>query len=96
LLIGGSVILPSGRTLHYLTQPQEVFLRPGMRYLLVLSYHSVGDFYTLGDDWDLSGGIVRPNTIRGQLVAREGRSSLSGLTVQQLGPALAKELDAQK
>ena len=89
---GGTVTLGSGRTLYYHTSPRKLFLEPDHKYLLVLSYHSEGDFYQYVDDWDISTGTVRANTDRTQYLAREGRSSLDGLTVQQLGPAVGKLL----
>lgn len=90
LFSGGAVTLRTGRTLYYHTGPQELFLEPNHKYLLVLSYHDEGDFYQYVDDWDISTGTVRANTDRTQYLAREGRSSLDGLTVQQLGSALDK------
>jgi hypothetical protein len=89
---GGTVSLRSGRILSDNAQPLDVFLRPGRRYLLLLSYNSQGNWYEYGDSWDISNGVVRANTHRTQYLAKAGRSSLSGLTVEQLGPALDKLL----
>lgn len=91
---GGTVSLRSGRTLTDNTQPRDLFPQPGHKYLLLLSYNSQGDWYGYGDSWDISDGIVRADSRRTQYLAKHGRSSLDGLTVQQLGPALAKELYA--
>jgi hypothetical protein len=96
MLSGGTVALSSGRILSDKVVPRTMFLEPDHMYLLVMSYHQSGDFYTLCDDWDISNGTVQPNTERAQYYAKSGHSSLSGLNVQQLGPALDKELYRQK
>jgi hypothetical protein len=58
---------------------------------LVADPHQKQCRYEYGD-WEISDGIARANTHRAQYIAKHGRSSIDGLTVQQLGPALAKEL----
>jgi hypothetical protein len=95
LLRGGTVLLRSGQKLTADIPPDEPRLAPGHKYLLVMSYEPKGDFYRLADDWDISDGVVRPNTDRTLAFAKEGRSSLSGVRVQQLGAAFNKELYGQ-
>ena len=90
---GGTVILASGRVLTHDTQPIPFSLQPDHRYLLVLEYYRAGEFYLVMDDWDISDGIVRLNTRPDEYRVQHGISTLSGLTVEQLGPALAKLLD---
>jgi len=92
LVGGGTVTLASGRVLSYDTQPVQFSLQPNRKYLLALSYYRDGDFYLVENDWDISDGTVRPNTRSGEYRASHGLSSLSGLTVQQLGPAVDKLL----
>lgn len=92
LVPGGTIALPSGKTLGYKTGPREWSLQPGHSYLMVLSYHKAGDFYFVTDDWDISDGLARPNDCRTDYWERTGRSSLGGLSVQQLGPALERLL----
>ncbi len=92
IVTGGTVKLPSGRTVSYEARPREWSLQPGHTYLLVLSYYKEGDFYFDFDSWDVSDGAARPSDCRTEYWARTGRSSLSGLTVQELGPALGKIL----
>ena len=89
---GGTVTLRSGRVLSYDTEPVQYCLQPGRNYLLVLSYHSAGDFYLVKDDWDITDGTLRPNTRPAEYRAQHGLSALSGFTVEQLGPALDKLL----
>ena len=93
MLGGGTVVLATGRVLTFNTQPIEFSLQPDHKYLLVLSYHREGDFFIVRGDWDISDGIVRPNTEPGEFRAKHALSSLSGLTVEQLGPALGKLLN---
>lgn len=94
LTSGGTVTLQSGRVLSHNTQPIEYSLQPGHRYLLFLTHQRTGDFYVVTNDWDISDGIVRPNTRPGQYRASHGLSLLTGLRVEELGPALSKLLSA--
>jgi hypothetical protein len=94
LVGGGTVFLKDGRILSYGTQPVPFSLQPDHKYLLMLSYYREGDFYLVADDWDISDGIVLPNTRPGEYRAQHGLSALSGLTMEQLGPALQKLLDS--
>jgi len=89
---GGTVTLRSGRTLSYDTQPRTDSLQPAHTYLVVLSYHPEGDFYSYHNTWDISDGMTQPIDCRSKYWARSGRSSLSGLSSWQLGPALSKLL----
>ena len=70
----------------------ELAIQPEHQYLLILSYHRVGDFYEYRDSWDISDGTVRANSpltkYQAEHHAEQGYPSLEGLTVQQLGPAL--------
>jgi hypothetical protein len=96
LVPGGTVTLPSGTILSDGTEPRELFLQPGNKYLLVLSYHREDEFYTYADDWDISDGIARANTYRTQGAAKSGHSSINGVPVSQLGPAINKQLYGRK
>jgi hypothetical protein len=93
LLPGGTVTLRSGRVLSHNTAPRELFLEPSHKYLLVLTYHSDGDYYLCDEDWDISDGVVHANTYRAQYFAKTAPSStINGLTVQELPVALDKRL----
>jgi hypothetical protein len=96
LVSGGTVMLASGRILSYGTQPIRFSLQPDHRYLLILSHYGVGSFYLVEDDWDIVDGVLRFNTRSDEYRAQHGLSSLSGLKVEQLGPALATLLKEQK
>jgi hypothetical protein len=90
-------ILAKGDWASDLSAPQdpyrlEVTLRPGRTYLVILTYHRIGDFYESYDSWDITDGIVRANTPVTKYQAEKGKSPLEGLTVQQLGPALSRLL----
>jgi hypothetical protein len=93
---GGTVLLATGKPLSINTRPRELFLQPGHKYLLVLSYHPKGDFYEYLDSWDISKGTVQPNNSRTQYVARSGKSELSGVPADQIGPVLDKELRSDR
>ena len=90
LFDGGTVILPGGRVLSHHTEPVDFCLEPEHKYLLVLSYQREGDFYILESDWDITDGIVRPNTYRTQSLAKRGLSLLNGLKAEELGPSVRK------
>ena len=94
LLPGGTVMLRSGQKLTADIPPDEPQLVPGHRYLLVMSYEPKGDFYDGTADWNISDGVVRPNTDFTRALAKEGRSRLNGLPVGQLGAVLSEELYA--
>lgn len=62
-----------------LEKPRRYSLQPQKTYLLVLSFHASGAFYTEGKSWDLSGGTVQANFDKGI----QASSQLLGLTIQQ-------------
>ena len=78
----------SGGRLSYLVDPQDFFIQPGKRYLLVLSYNADGDFYTLVKNWELSGGVVNANSKLEQIRAAQGKASLAGVAEAQVASAL--------
>lgn len=94
-IAGGTVLTQTGDTLHYLTQPRGLFVKPNRKYLLVLSYEEREEFYTLAENWDISDGIVRVNTRRGKLRMREEKSSLNGLAISELDQTLNRLLSEQ-
>jgi hypothetical protein len=75
---GGTVETSSGQVISYLTRPQNLFLQPARTYIMVLSYQKLGDFYRLGNNWDITNGVVKPNTHFDQMIFEQGRSSISG------------------
>jgi hypothetical protein len=81
---GGTVRTADGRDMSFLTHPRAYFVQPGKTYLLVLEYHADGDFYILGKSWDLSDGTVRANSGIDRKRETEGRSTLLGLSQDQL------------
>ena len=74
----------------------QIDLLPGHKYLLILSYQSVGDFYEERDTWDITDGTVRANSPVTKYQATQGRSRVEGLTVQELGPALPRPSSAHR
>lgn len=94
ILDGGTVVLGSGRILSDYAQPPEPLFQPRRSYLLALQYQSEGDWYELKEDWDITDGVVRVNTGWGQYLAKQGRSRLNRLPVEQLGAVLSEELYA--
>lgn len=96
MLNGGTVALGSGRILSDNTQPSELSLQPAHTYLLVLQYHKEGDWYEDEGDWDVTDGVVRANTRWEQYLEKHGRAHLNGLTLDQLGPAVDKQLYGQR
>jgi hypothetical protein len=95
LLYGGTVILRSGQAFSLHTEPCDYSMEPEHKYLLVLSYEPVGDFYHPYDIWDISNGTVQALDQRNQYLAHEGKSALNGLRVEQLDAVLHKLLDGQ-
>jgi hypothetical protein len=87
-IIPGGTVQIAGDTLSYLVDPEDFFIQPQKRYLLVLSYHSDGDFYTFVKNWDLSDGVVKPNSKVEQIRAAKGKAILSGKSETQLPAAV--------
>jgi hypothetical protein len=81
---GGTVAIASGQNISFLTQPRKRSLQPNKSYLMVLSYHASGDFYSDAGNWDISDGTVRANNLHEEERFKECRSTLVGLTVEQL------------
>ncbi len=71
----------------------RLFPSAGRKYLLVLSYQPVGDFYKIYDAWDITDGTIRAVRQRNQYVAHEGKSALNGLPAWQLDVVLPKLLN---
>jgi hypothetical protein len=83
-LRGGTVKTAGGNVISYLTGPRPYFIQPQRTYLLVLSHHADGDFYSRAGDWDISDGVVRANSDRESRIAQQGKSALVGLSKDQL------------
>lgn len=88
--IAGGSVQTSGGNLSYLVDPQDFFIQPGKRYLLVLSYNADGDFYTLVKNWELSGGVVTPNSKLEQTRAAQGKAALASVAEDQIAPVLQR------
>lgn len=93
---GGSVSISDGKTLSYLTDPKEYFIEPPKKYLFVLSYNETGAFYTIAKTWDLSSGVVKPNSRADQVSAQRGQSSIIGLSENRLIPVLQGLLSSER
>lgn len=92
---GGTVDLGDGRVLSYLTDPREYALQPSRDYLLVLTHVPSGDFFTVDRNWDITDAIVKPNTWHEAILAKKGRSRLSGLSVEAAISEVKKQLPGQ-
>jgi hypothetical protein len=83
---GGTVRDASGRTMSFLTHPRQYFVAPGKSYLLAVSFRTAGEFFILGKNWEIAGGVVKPN-----FVSRRP-SAFAGLTLKQLIDAIPVDL----
>lgn len=63
-------------------------LQPNHQYLLQLVYQPNGHFFLLGKFWDTTTGTVRPVKADDILRQRRGRSSIDGLSLNQLSSSL--------
>jgi hypothetical protein len=80
VLPGGTVRTDEGSILSFLIDPKQYFIQLGRTYLLILDYHSLGDFFILGKMWDVSDGTARPAFV----VTSETRPEVNGLSTNQL------------
>jgi hypothetical protein len=82
---GGTILSPWGSTISYAVQPEQYDFQPGHTYLVQLGFHADGNFYTggyrTGKRWDLTDGLVRPNTQALVHRAAHNSSELNGLKV---------------
>jgi hypothetical protein len=95
LVRGGTVKTKDGKTISYLTSPRAFSVQPHHTYLLVLSYYADGDFYKIDRSWDISDGVVRVNSEVEQKRVQEGKSTLVGLTTDQLIRSLEERFVAR-
>ena len=87
---GGTIALPDGELISFLTHPKPYWLQPNHTYLLSLHFESDGDFYTVNESWDVTDGTVHANIIEvGQ--AQQHTSGVVGLTRAELTAALASK-----
>ena len=75
-----------------LADPKEYFIASYKKYLFILSYRARGDFDTIAETWDLSTGVVKPNSGAEEEKVKAGRSSIVGLTEDKLIPTLQELL----
>jgi hypothetical protein len=94
-IVGGTVTNAAGKILSYLTPPRELFIQPFHRYLLLLSYHPVGGFFSRGTDWEVKDGVIHANDRYEVAQAKEGKSWIDGLTVEQFSRDLPSKLSAK-
>lgn len=90
LIFPGGTVKAAGETISYMTQPRHYFLQPGKTYVLILEYHKKGNFYGFGKDWDLSNGIVMPDSDIDRKRQIEGSSTLVGMKEQDLIRSLSE------
>lgn len=82
---GGTILAPWGKVLSYLVgNPLPYDTQPGHTYLFLLQYHSEGNFYTEGKRWELSDGVVKPDSDLEQYRAEHGKSEINGLKLPDL------------
>ena len=94
-VLGGTVRTKEGQVISLYTSPREYSLQPGHTYLLVLRYLPETDLYS-GSGWDVSDGVVRANSRRDLYYERHGKSSLIGLTVDQLRAVLRQRFQTKR
>jgi len=80
LVAGGTVRLPNGQVISFLTQPRAFSIQTGRVYLMALRWYPKGDFYALRESWDLTSGTVQPNSRLGVWRKENGGSRIIGLS----------------
>jgi hypothetical protein len=82
---GGTISAPWNGVLSYLVdEPLAYDAQPGHTYLFLLEYHPEGNFYTQSKRWELTDGVVRPDSELEQYRAEHGKSEINGLKVPDL------------
>jgi hypothetical protein len=59
---GGTVRTNSGRVVSFEVVPIDLAVRLGHKYLLFLQYNRSGNFYTILKSWEITKGIMVPNS----------------------------------
>jgi hypothetical protein len=94
IIPGGSVQTVSGPA-SFLVDPEDTFIQPKKRYLLVLSHNPAAQFYAVVKNWDLSSKIVKPNSKQDLLRTAAGKSVLANVSEDGLQPVLFELLTAR-
>jgi len=89
-LEGGTVKTLAG-VITFETDPREYFMQPGKTYLLSLHYMADGDFYVGTAAYEISEGVVKPNSYMARAMAKRGLPTIVGLSHDDL----IRALDAQ-
>lgn len=97
IIYGGAVTLEDGR-FFAVDNPDarpDLFIQPGRKYLFVLRYHKLGDFFGLCDSWDISGDKVKASSVRALYFAGTGHSALNEVPVKEIGSVVTRQLQMQ-
>jgi hypothetical protein len=94
LIPGGTVDLGGGAIVSYLTDGQDYSLQPNHSYLLILKHQPKGDFFTVEREWDITGGVARPNSPYEAERLAKGKSRVSGLLVPDAIAEVRKAIPA--
>jgi hypothetical protein len=76
---GGTANTPSGVISYGSNLDKPFELQPHHRYVVFLRHLASGDFYSLDQSWELSGGVVYPNSAGNVERAKAGASLYSGM-----------------
>ena len=96
IFAGGTVKTADGRMISFLVDPRAYFPQPGKTYLMVLGYHSYGDFYGRDKEWDISNGVAKPNSDFDRTLGEKGQSAVIGLTTDELIRSLNERFSAKQ
>ena len=89
---GGTILAPWGGVVSYLVdEPRAYDDQPNHTYLLLLQYHAEGSFYVEARRWELTDGIVSPDSQLEKHRSEKGNSEINGLTVAELIKYLDKK-----
>jgi hypothetical protein len=81
---GGKMRLADGRVIEEQAAFTNFSIAVGSRYLLFLTYHISGQYFTVIKSWELKNGGIIPTAHEDQMDAREGKSPYTTMTDSNL------------
>lgn len=85
LMPGGTLRLISGAIVSRgITANNPYSIQPNGRYLMFMSYHREGAFFTEDKSWKIVNGRAMPNCVEDEIRAKTGRSIYAGLSEDRL------------
>ena len=91
---GGQIIAPNGKVSSFQVRPLSWDFQIGHKYLVQFFYEPNGQFFSSGQEWDVTSGKVEPDIPPEKYRADHGQSAIDGMSlgeVEKRLPAILAE-----